>query len=139
MTTGFRAARAARAMIGTPFRLHGRAVGHGLDCVGLIECAYAAAGHVLDLAGLYGLRNRSLDRIEQSALRQGFSRGERQLQPGDILMVLAGPLQQHLVIAGLGNDLIHAHAGLGRVVAFTGRIPWPVISQWHLAPKRQDR
>ena len=139
MTPGLRAAQAAHAMIGTPFRLHGRAVGHGLDCVGLIECAYAKAGHVLDLAGLYGLRNRSILQIERSALRQGFARLARRPQPGDVLMVLAGPLQQHLLLAGPSDEFIHAHAGLRRVVASTGPLPWPVISQWHLAPKGQER
>jgi hypothetical protein len=46
--------------------------------------------------------------------------------------VRAGPGQVHLLVVGTRGDLIHAHAGLGRVVATPPPCPWPIERHWRL-------
>ncbi len=52
---------------------------------------------------------------------------------GDLLMMRSGPGQVHLGI-WTGGSLIHADAGLGRVVERPGEPPWPVTGMW----RRED-
>ncbi len=52
-------------------------------------------------------------------------------RPGDILLVQPGPAQNHLLVIGPDGCLIHAHAGLRRVVSMPGTCPWPVLKHWH--------
>lgn len=54
---------AARSMLGTPFHHQGRLPGVGLDCAGLIVCAFRAVGvELIDLQG-YGRRTDELLRM----------------------------------------------------------------------------
>ena len=46
----------ARACIGTPFHHQGRAIGIGLDCIGLIVVALTAAGFSVRDRSDYGRR-----------------------------------------------------------------------------------
>jgi hypothetical protein len=112
----------ARAMIGVPFRLHGRSEA-GLDCVGL---AAVALGREAPCA--YGLRSGDVARAE-GWLRAAGLRLVNVGRPGDLALVRPGPLQLHLMI-GTGAGFVHAHAGLGRVVEMPGVSPWPVIGWW---------
>ena len=52
--------------------------------------------------------------------------------PGDLLLVRPGPAQVHLLVVGPSGDLIHAHAGLGRVVATPPPCPWSTLRHWRL-------
>ncbi|KAA9018253.1 peptidoglycan endopeptidase [Sphingobium limneticum] len=112
----------ARAMIGVPFRLHGRSEA-GLDCVGL---AAVALGREAPCA--YGLRSGDVPRAE-GWLRAAGLRLVDVARPGDLALVRPGPLQLHLMI-GTEAGFVHAHAGLGRVVEMPGVSPWPVIGWW---------
>ncbi|WP_206377763.1 NlpC/P60 family protein [Sphingobium psychrophilum] len=114
----------ARALVGVPFRLHGRSRA-GLDCVGLAALAMGRTAHCA-----YGLRSGDVGRAEQW-LRAAGLRPVAQEQPGDLALVRPGPLQLHLMI-GTGAGFIHAHAGIGRVVEMPGASPWPVIGWWTL-------
>ena len=116
----------ARAMIGVPFRLHGRSVA-GLDCVGL---AAVALGRVAspDVPCAYGLRSGDVARVEAWLRAAGLRPVEAGL-PGDLVLVRPGPLQLHLMVA-TGAGFVHAHAGLRRVVEMPGASPWPVIGWW---------
>jgi murein DD-endopeptidase / murein LD-carboxypeptidase len=115
----------ARALLGVPFRLHGRDQ-HGLDCVGLIALVYRC----LEFAPSgYRLRNVLSPRWE-GLLERCFLRRVGAAQSGDILFCDAGPAQYHLGI-WTGHSLIHADAGIGRVVELAGPVPWPVRSVWH--------
>ncbi len=116
----------ARSLLGVPFRLHGRDE-NGLDCVGLIALAYDC----LDIAPTgYRLRNALSPRWD-TLLERHFARRIGQAKRGDIFFCDAGPAQYHLGI-WTGQSLIHADAGIGRVVELPGPVPWPVRSIWHL-------
>jgi cell wall-associated NlpC family hydrolase len=131
MAAGDDVARAASALLGTPFRLHGRDPASGLDCMGLVEAALARAGHPARLPGDYALKMRSIDRYAGAAERAGLVRGQGPLASGDVLLLRVGPGQFHLGIMGGDGSLVHAHAGLRRVVCS----PLPqgeIMARWRL-------
>ncbi|MGB3928819.1 MAG: peptidoglycan endopeptidase, partial [Sphingobium sp.] len=112
----------ARALLGAPFRLHGRSAA-GVDCVGLAVLAFGR-----DAPCPYGLRSGG----EGWAARWLSAAGMRRVDEGgagDLALVRPGPLQLHLMIA-TGAGFIHAHAGLGRVVEMPGASPWPIVGWW---------
>ena len=113
----------ARALIGTRFRAQGRR-GDGVDCVGLVAAALGRSGVRRD----YALRGGCLE-----ALRAELVGAELQpaqvAQAGDVLVVRAGAGQLHLGI-WTGDGLVHADAGLRRVVERPGEVPWPVVGVW---------
>lgn len=108
-------AAAARACVGTPFRLQGRVPGRGLDCAGVVVHAARRAG----LAGYddtgYGLTQNGA-RIAQAMARAGLVPVAPQAaQAGDVLLFDLGRGLLHLAIRS-EHGIIHAHRGLGRVV-----------------------
>ena len=126
-------AEAAEALVGAPFRLHGRDPATGLDCVGVIVAALRASGRrVVDSRG-YGLRNGSVAPLLDLAEANSLNQAQGAIEPGDILLVRPGPGQHHLLIA-TGAGFIHAHAGLRRVVAQPGPLPWPIERRWRIEP-----
>lgn len=114
---------AARALVGVPFRLHGRRPERGLDCVGL---AALVLGRVAPEG--YGLRSGDEARA-RDWLRAAGLRPVEASRCGDLALVRPGPLQLHLMIVVPGGH-VHAHAGLGHVVEMPGDSPWPVIGYW---------
>jgi lipoprotein Spr len=114
----------ARALIGVRFRPQGRSPETGLDCIGLVAVALGTGL----VPGDYALRGTKRDRLEDGL--QAF--GLRRVEPGragDVLIMDAGPAQLHLGIS-TGAGLVHADAGLRRVVERSGDPPWPVLSCW---------
>ncbi|HEY4548168.1 MAG TPA: NlpC/P60 family protein [Pedomonas sp.] len=124
-TRGEEIAAAARGCVGTPFRLHGRVPGRGLDCVGLV----AHVGRSLGLIGHdetgYGLSGSGA-RLEAGLARAGLVRvnaeagrdqaGQDQAgQVGDVLLFDLGRGLLHVAVRS-EHGIIHAHRGLGRVV-----------------------
>lgn len=120
-------ARAAEALVGTRFRLHGRDPATGLDCVGLVAAALGSRAP----AG-YGLRNSDIADALAFAASIGLTEVSGAFQPGDVLLVHAGPVQHHLLVVGTANNFIHAHAGLRRVVATPAPLASPVERHWRL-------
>lgn len=116
----------ARDCLGAKFRLHGRDPATGLDCVGLVAWAHRRG----DVPTGYRLRSGSADGYAAMLTAAGLRRTEAVL-PGDVLLCMSGPGQFHLGIASEAG-LIHADAGLGRVVERPGEAPWPVVSRWRL-------
>ncbi len=122
----------ARALLGVPFRLHGRDPETGLDCVGLV----ARACHRDEgVPTGYALRGGNADGYGRiiDALRLTRRRGDP--RTGDILLMAAGPEQFHLGF-WTGSSLIHADAMLRRVVETPGAVPWPIIGIWHNRKRR---
>jgi cell wall-associated NlpC family hydrolase len=124
--TGDQVATRALALVGAPFRAQGRTAERGLDCVGLVAAALGAT----DVRGDYALRGGSLEQLERELERAG-------LVPvcapavGDVAVMQAGPAQLHLGVLTAGG-LVHADAGLRRVVERPGPAPWPVLQLWRL-------
>lgn len=116
----------ARALLGVPFRLHGRAPEHGLDCVGLAAAAYGLSENV---PTGYGLRSRDLAHWERIIRKQGFARRRVGWRSGDLIILCPGAAQIHMGV-WTGVSLIHADAGLGRIVETPGIPHWPVLSAW---------
>lgn len=125
----------ALAMVGAPFRLHGRVNETGLDCVGLVALAAIRAGVKVAPLPAYQLRGMGLIRVEECLRGVGFS-PVRAGVTGDIILARSGPLQLHLMIL-TGGGLVHAHAGLGRVVLMPAPSPWPVLGTWRYTNEQE--
>ncbi|WP_416909314.1 MAG: peptidoglycan endopeptidase [Polymorphobacter sp.] len=123
---------AARACVGTPFRPQGRVPGLGLDCVGVALAAARAAGGAardwpLPPYRLGGDHDASMLATLQAIGCTPVDRGE----PGDLLVLAPRPRLRHLGIL-TGSGLVHAHAGLGRVVEGPISADWQQVGHWRL-------
>ena len=112
---GARAFARARRLVGARFRPQGYDPATGLDCVGLVWAAYAAAGRRLVRPRDYPLRGWSRERIVGALGRAGFAAVDEPRQSGDVALVALAAGQFHLVLMG-ADRCVHAHAGLRRVV-----------------------
>lgn len=128
-----RFAAAAETLVGTRFRLHGRDPATGLDCVGLVACALDRCERKAHAPHGYGLRNVAIDHHLAFAAANGFGTASGQVQRGDLLLTVPGPAQHHLLVALGPAEVIHAHAGLRRVIRQTGAIAGPLLHHWRLA------
>ncbi len=125
---------AALDFVGVRFRLQGRDPANGLDCIGLILASLERLGIALDLPADYRPRRRSLAIPEDALAKAGLIETGAPHRSGDILMLRTAPAQVHAAIVHQRATIVHAHAGLGRVVC--GPIPshWRIIVAWRLAP-----
>jgi Cell wall-associated hydrolases (invasion-associated proteins) len=123
-----RVAAQAQALVGVPFRLHGRSAATGVDCVGLVALAAKGAGLRVPPLPAYGLRGMGSAMAVQLLARCGLLSVDH-AGAGDVLLVESGPMQLHLMI-GTRDGIVHAHAGLGRVVLTPGPSPWPLLGAW---------
>jgi cell wall-associated NlpC family hydrolase len=124
---------AAAALVGVPYRLHGRDPCTGLDCVGVAAAALDACGRLKRAPAGYSMRNRTIAPLLALAPDNGLVVAEGPVAEGDILLVRPGPGQHHLLIAVAEDRFVHAHAGLRRVVAQPGPLPWPIEGRWRLS------
>lgn len=134
--TGQQLAAAAEALVGTPFRLHGRDPATGLDCVGVLAAALGSVGHSHRLPAGYTLRNRSLIDTSPIAELCGLAPVSGNIVAGDVLICRVSPCQFHIAIAASQSGFVHAHAGLRRVVLAPGPLPWPIVQHWR--PRAAD-
>jgi cell wall-associated NlpC family hydrolase len=118
---------AARAAVGTRFRRHGRGA-DGLDCVGLVAAALTEAGWRGAVPDDYPLATGDPAMIGRVAAAAGL-RPVTDAAPGDVVAFRSGPGQLHLAI-DTGDGVIHADAGLRRVVERPGVAPWPLVGRW---------
>lgn len=113
----------AQAAIGVKYRPQGRCIAHGLDCVGLVALA-----HRLEVPRGYALRGGRVADIA-AVVRAGGMVPVGDARAGDMILMRVAPGQLHLGIASEAG-MIHADAGLRRVVERPGAPPWPVIGRW---------
>ena len=102
-------------MVGARFRPQGHDPATGLDCVGLVSSAYAAAGKPLVRPIGYPVRGWSRDRIEEGLAAAGFEPVTGEARVGDVALIICDARQFHLGLIGQAS-LVHAHAGLRQVV-----------------------
>lgn len=133
-----RFALAAQACTGSPFRLHGRDRETGVDCIGLVLVALAECGIALPAFEGYGLRNTQLSRFARLAADSGLMRFTGAPVPGDILVFRPSPAQAHLAVVTVTGGLVHAHAGLRRVVTQSSPCAWPRLDQWRIGPELEN-
>ncbi len=117
-----------RALVGAPFRLHGRSLETGLDCVGVVALALGADA----VPSGYRLRRAVPDEIVATLEAAGLKRVEGAMRDGDVIVIAAGPAQFHLAVKS-GVGFIHACALLRRVVE-TPSLPDRMIGAW----RRED-
>ncbi len=127
MTRAERVVAAARGTLGARFRAQGRDPAFGLDCVGVAAWALRAGGYPGAVPSGYSLRAGEAA-IGREALR-GLARCAGDAA-GDLLLCRAGS-GLHLAIR-TESGVIHADAGLRRVVERPGAPPWPVIAAWRI-------
>lgn len=116
----------ARGLVGVRFRPQGRIAATGLDCIGLAAVALRVEAPP---AG-YTLRGGSLKRLA-SGLRAAGLRPANEAEKGDLLVFGVGAGQLHLAVF-TGAGIVHADAGLRRIVERPGPAPWPVLGTWRL-------
>ena len=112
--------RAAEALVGAPFRLHGRDPAHRprlRRSRGRARRASAARSPASGYA--CATRHRAHARAGRSRVRP--RRTARPRRARRRALVRPGPCQHHLLIAAGADRFVHAHAGLRRVVASRGR------------------
>jgi cell wall-associated NlpC family hydrolase len=131
MTRGLALAAAAEGFVGAPFRFRGRDPRSGLDCVGLVAAALEAIGAPAPPIAPYAFRQRDFAAQIAGAALVGFDEVDDLPQTGDVLLLRPGPAQVHLAVVGAAG-LLHAHAGLGRIVLTPPPPPWPVERHWRL-------
>ena len=121
-------AERARALVGTRFRLQGRGE-RGLDCIGLVIAAFGLDAR--EFRRDYRLRSQHRRELE-NGLAAHFRRvAPGASRPGDVMLMVVDEQQLHLgVKTELG--LVHAHAGIGRVVETPGAPEWPVLDAYRL-------
>ena len=129
---GERLARAAEALEGSRFRLHGRDAATGLDCVGVLAAALRAIGREAPLPAAYRLRSRAVPGLAEIARGCGLLAADSPVQSGDVVLARIGACQFHILIALGSGRFVHAHAGLGRVVIGPFAKEWIIAGHWRL-------
>jgi cell wall-associated NlpC family hydrolase len=130
--SGAALAQAARELVGTRFRLHGRDVATGIDCIGVLGATLSAIGRKPVLPLSYGLRNLDVAQFAAFAQRNHLMDVQDE-ETGDVILFRVGPVQFHLAVDVGGGRLVHAHAGLRRVVMGTAGDEWTVEYRWRLS------
>ena len=125
---GERIATRATGHIVASFRLHGRSMDGGFDCIGLAADALCHVGFSGAVPAEYTLRGQFASRLCNFFDGPAFMRAAS-LKPGDFVAVRPAPQQLHLLITTDGG-FVHAHAGLRRVVLTPQPLPWPIFGHW---------
>nr|WP_310523991.1 peptidoglycan endopeptidase [Polymorphobacter sp.] len=125
---------AVRGCVGTRFRSQGRRPGLGLDCVGVVLIAAAASGMGDVAVPAYFLGGDNAADVETLLLKAGCALVTAP-ELGDVLVIAPVPRQRHLAVVTPAG-VVHAHAGLGRVVEGPLDPDWTLVGAWRLAGAR---
>lgn len=125
----------ARSLIGVRYRPQGRSVEFGLDCVGLAALSLGLPPERVTCS--YALRGNELSALEAELERLGLAPSPTAApMAGDLGLFVPGPAQLHIAIF-TDTGLVHADAGLRRVVERPPPAPWRAAGHWRpLAPAR---
>lgn len=119
-------------MVGVRFRPQGYDPATGLDCVGLVWAAYAAAGCRLVRPVGYPMRGWSRERIEAALAAAGFVAALGNARAGDVALIAHPARQYHLALLG-AETFVHAHAGLRRVAETPLDAAARAAARWRLS------
>ena len=119
-------------MVGVSFRPQGCDPATGLDCVGLVWAAYAAAGKRLVRPCGYPLRGWSRAQVEAGLATAGFVVPPGAPRAGDVALIAHPARQYHLALLG-PDTIIHAHAGLRRVAETPFDAAICAAARWRLS------
>ncbi|MBH1942741.1 C40 family peptidase [Erythrobacter sp. YJ-T3-07] len=133
MDRAVRIARAAGDLVGTPFRLQGRDPSTGLDCIGLVLASLAAAEIPLALPADYRPHRRRFALPHEALAAAGLIAMRGPHRAGDVLLLETAPAQVHAAVAVDRHRIVHAHAGLRRVVESPLPDHWRVLACWRAA------
>lgn len=120
---------AARALVGTAFRPHGRDAARGLDCVGLVISVARAVGQEAAEKPYHysGSHSHLPGLLRANGLVVCPAGPGCNVVPGQVLVFAVDAARCHLAIAAQGAGgitMIHAHAGLRKVVEQQMAVPW---------------
>jgi murein DD-endopeptidase / murein LD-carboxypeptidase len=125
-----RIAACALTFLGAPFRLHGRSINAGVDCVGVVAACLLEAGHHVETPTCYRIRGDFEKRAQVFFADARFQNvNDASWVAGDVLMFRPAARQIHLAVLAQGGA-VHAHMGLGRVVLTPLPLPYDQIAQW---------
>ncbi|HZF95765.1 MAG TPA: peptidoglycan endopeptidase [Allosphingosinicella sp.] len=126
----------ARLAVGARFRPQGRRIEDGLDCAGLAAFAFAAGQAAVP--DDYSLRGGTVEMLARQLGALGFAPAPgAEFRAGDLGVFAPGPGQLHLAIVTEAT-LIHADAGLRRVVERPLPPPWPLAGLWRVRSEREE-
>ena len=129
-------AEQARALVGVRFRPQGRAPEFGLDCIGLILCAFDLPQGLVrrDYRMRGDHRREMLIELAKSFRRIAATRH----LAGDVLVLEVARDQMHLAIVTAGG-FVHADARRGKVVEAPGRPNWPIVAAFRRRLRKQGQ
>lgn len=123
---------AVRHCVGTRFRVQGRVPGLALDCVGVAQVAARAAGVPVGNVPPYRLGGDHEATVATFIAALGLE-PHVAAAPGDLLLVAPAESRRHLAVVtapGYPGLIVHAHAGVGRVVEAPADPDWTLIGIW---------
>lgn len=124
----------AYRLVGAPFRLQGRDVTTGIDCIGVACLALRAAGQPVKMPHNYRIRGGDLAQFSAWAQGNGFDEManlDAPLIAGDLILCHVGLSQRHLMVV-TPKGFVHAHYGQAKVVVMPPPSPWPMRLRWRL-------
>ncbi len=104
-----------------------RVAGVGLDCIGVALVAAAAAGCAAT-APVYALGGDHETRLDAAVAALGCA-VVTEPRPGDLLVLAPGMGRRHLAVL-TDCGVVHAHAGVGRVVEGPCDPAWTLVAAW---------
>lgn len=129
----------AKSLLGSRFRLHGRDPATGLDCVGLVANALQTGENDAVFPCGYTLRQKNWRSMLSLAAPLGLRLcyGEH-AKAGDLLLFSVGPAAVHLGISDGRGAIVHAHAGLRKVVHGKPDPEWRLLKHWRMRSAEPD-
>lgn len=125
MTARSEVVRIALSYVGTPYAHQGRLPGVGLDCYGVIGCAYREAGIDLPMRSDYSA-SPSQPELYRWMDAHFDHVGLQDIQPADVLVFRMVVEAQHMAIVLSINPvvMVHAYRRVGAVVRHEFVPPW---------------